>query len=474
MASGDYSTAFGESSNASGDYSTAMGNFATAFGYNSTAMGYASVASGNYSTVMGYFTIASGFNSTTMGFNSKATGIYSTAMGQNTVASGGASTAMGGGSIASGDLSTAMGGNSIASGIASTAMGVNTLSKPYASLVIGQLNDTTAISPSSWNLLDPVFIIGNGIVDGPRSNAMTVLKNGNTGLGTISPQRLLHISGGAGGGIYHNLADMIIEDDDNAYIQFSSPTAKEFGLLSGNAVSSIRSALIFRADSSVFIRSGGNMDRLVINKTGNIGIGTTTPQKKLHVSNGSSGGNPTSVAAVVVEDNASVAINMLTPDGNSSAIYFGNATSAVHGGIVYNSPAPFGLAFRTNGNSTKMVITNAGEVGIGTNTPGALLEVNGNTILGTNGTVLTSVIKVTVTKDVAPVSANSSGTESFSVTNAVTGSTVYVSPASSLSDGLIIGYARVSAAGTVEVKFVNTTAGTINPPSMDFYITVIK
>jgi trimeric autotransporter adhesin len=51
---------------------------------------------------------------------------------------------------------------------------------------------------------------------------------------------------------------------------------------------------------------------------------------------------------------------------------------------------------------------------------------------------------------------------------------VYVSPASSLSDGLLIAYARVSTAGTVEVKFTNTTGAIIDPATMNFFITVIR
>jgi hypothetical protein len=49
-----------------------------------------------------------------------------------------------------------------------------------------------------------------------------------------------------------------------------------------------------------------------------------------------------------------------------------------------------------------------------------------------------------------------------------------VSPASALDDGLMIAYARVSAANTVEVKFINTTGSAIDPAAMDYYITVIR
>ncbi|MEP6793718.1 MAG: hypothetical protein ABJB16_05280 [Saprospiraceae bacterium] len=257
---GDISFATGFNTKAYGDYSTAMGASSIASGYNSTALGGGPIASGYNSTALGENSTASGSASTAMGFHTSATGAYSTAMGNYTTASGGNSTAIG-------DFTTA-------SGNASTAMGYVTLSKPYASLVIGRYNDTTSISSTSWNPSDAVFIIGNGSADNIRSNAMTVIKNGNTGIGTISPQRLLHVSGGAGGELYQNEAEMIIEDNSSTYLQFSSPTLSPSGIYSGNAVTSTRSALIFNPDSSVVLRSGGNTNRLIINKAGNIGIGT--------------------------------------------------------------------------------------------------------------------------------------------------------------------------------------------------------
>ena len=82
--------------------------------------------------------------------------------------------------------------------------------------------------------------------------------------------------------------------------------------------------------------------------------------------------------------------------------------------------------------------------------------------------------KVTVTSDVASVAANTSVAHTFTVTGAVTTASVIVSPQNALADGLIMSYARVSAAGTVEVKFRNETGTAIDPASMNWYITVIE
>ncbi len=175
---GTFSFATGYDSKASGPYSTAMG-YGTASGILSTAMGDFTTASGDYSTAMGEITTASGDYSTAIGTNTNASGIYSTAMGYGTTASG--------------SVSTAMGNSTTASGFNSTSMGFNTKAKPYASLVIGRYNDTTSISSSIWDPLDPVFIIGKGSANNARSNAMTILKNGKTGINTPNPQAMLHV-----------------------------------------------------------------------------------------------------------------------------------------------------------------------------------------------------------------------------------------------------------------------------------------
>ena len=186
MAIGSVSTAMGRGPNASGFVSTAMGNFTTASGLLSNAMGDFTTASGSRSTAMGTLTTASDEASTALGERTTASGRASTAMGWSTTASNSASTAMGYFTTASGFASTAMGSNATASGRASTAMGESTRAQAYASLVLGRWN-VIAGSTSSWVGTEPVLVVGNGEGDSLRSNAFTLLKNGNlTIAGTYS------------------------------------------------------------------------------------------------------------------------------------------------------------------------------------------------------------------------------------------------------------------------------------------------
>ena len=136
----------------------------------------------------------------------------------------------------------------------------------------------------------------------------------------------------------------------------------------------------------------------------NLGIGTTNPLTRLHVFNGASG-NVTPFTPLVVESNSATYINLLSPDAQESGLLFGKTNDAASGGIVYNNGNTLnGLQFRTNGNLTKMVISNAGNVSIGGGNYNALasLEVfRGTAPYGTamfRGTQYTSLFNTDVTE----------------------------------------------------------------------------
>lgn len=124
--------------------------------------------------------------------------------------------------------------------------------------------------------------------------------------------------------------------------------------------------------------------------------------------------------------------------------------------------------------SNAMVVIKTGNVGIGTNVPAARLDVNANFKLGANGTTLNDIIKSTETYDIPSLAPGAVDIQTFAVTNATLGSVVSMSPFSSLPDGITISYARVSAAGVVEVKVVNAGTVTQNPASMSFFLALIR
>jgi hypothetical protein len=151
IATADYSTAFGFSSTASGSNSFAAGENAiasgisavsigdntTASGENGVAIGYFTTASSTYSTAIGREVIASGFGATAFGMNNTSSGTGSMAWGQNTLASNTFATAFGRATTASGSFSTAFGENSVASDNFATAFGQSSDALGFASTAFG-------------------------------------------------------------------------------------------------------------------------------------------------------------------------------------------------------------------------------------------------------------------------------------------------------------------------------------------------
>ena len=158
--------------------------------YSSAMLGIGTTTPGATLTVIGTAAIGS---------NNTASNTNAIAMGNGTTASGTYSTAMGTATVASNYGSTAMGQLTTASGQMSTAIGVSTTAPAYDELVVGQWNVTGGETPGSWVTTDPLFVIGNGTGSGAKSNAMTVLKNGNVGIGTTTPLSILDVGSAASG-----------------------------------------------------------------------------------------------------------------------------------------------------------------------------------------------------------------------------------------------------------------------------------
>ncbi|MBR9758163.1 MAG: hypothetical protein GYB39_08755 [Algicola sp.] len=212
VAFGENSTAMGFEAEATGLGSISIGNSTVAYGFNSTAMGDTTVASGNNSFASGISTEASGYRSTAMGYSTMASGDSSTALGYETIASGYRSTALGYGTEAIGGTSTALGSHTIATGL--------------GSLVAGKYN--IAYSSS-------LFQIGNGLDDDNRSNAFTVLQNGNVGITVINPRSKLHITGGTDASYTNTSGYMVLGDvtGDNIVMDSNEILARNNGAASG-------------------------------------------------------------------------------------------------------------------------------------------------------------------------------------------------------------------------------------------------
>ena len=190
-----------------GSSTTAKGNHSAAFGGSSKAMGNHSVSLGSGSEAIGKASLASGANT-------KAIGDYSVALGDKVQSMGANSFAAGLSSISFGNSSVAFGESTHADGEASVALGVGTFAKAYSGVAFGTYNniqDNAVGTKAGATPVDRIFQIGNGTSEVALSNVVTVLRNGNVGIGnnSINPTHILDVggrmkvrSGGGTAGIY--------------------------------------------------------------------------------------------------------------------------------------------------------------------------------------------------------------------------------------------------------------------------------
>lgn len=183
----------------------------------------------------------------------------------------------------------------------------------------------------STNAQDVQFITNN-VVNG------VFTKTGSWGFGTTLPSAKLHVNSAA---------------NENPFrVQVAGSTK-----------------LIVRNDGGLSVGSLGAAPASGLFVTGSAGIGVNNPAAKLHVRVGSSGATPFAGAAIIAENSTHSYISLLSPSTAESGIIFGNNTNAVSGGIFYNNPfspgAQNGLQFRTNGNITRMVLTDEGMLNVG-------------------------------------------------------------------------------------------------------------
>ena len=203
--------------------------------------------------------------------------------------------------------------------------------------------------------------------------------SGSVGIGTTSPAQILQINstGSGGGALLSNTASAA---GTYSPIQFKfdvGPTA-EIRANKPNAGtgygSQINTDLSFRVwDSAV---TGNWSDALYIKSNGNVGIGTTNPSTRFHISAGDSsfalfGPNTTWGGSLAVGSGAA----FVSPIAARAQVLSSNGNLHLDAGTGQNVY----IAWITQSNT--IINGQSGNVGIGTTSPGSgyKLDVNGNT-----------------------------------------------------------------------------------------------
>jgi hypothetical protein len=294
----------------------------------------------------------------------------------------------------------------------------------------------------------------------PSLDVMSLLHNGNVGIGTTNPSSKLVVADGMDGSTSQTALEFIPQDNNNRNIIFSYDRS-----------SSTYKKIDFSASDFQFT-ADGQYPRMVIENGGNVGIGTTSPNALLHVSHAtaptfrlsrtgtgqiwqqsidssgrllineaaSEGG--TQYTRLAIDDDGDVGIGITSP---SSRLHISSArttervitestnTSAYVGYRATNGSGYWEmqvdgsnqeLRFLDDG-SERMRIDSSGNVGIGTNSPARNLHIHeGDSTLSyiqitnnTTGTSGSDGVSFGITSDEVAIWNNRENTDSTISTN---------------------------------------------------------
>jgi len=154
------------------------------------------------------------------------------------------------------------------------------------------------------------------------------------GIGTTSPSSTLHLR------------------DTTAQIKINSDNGQSAYLTFGDANDTTRGGLEYTSTDDLKFQTNNMVDQMVINSSGNVGIGTNSPSKKLEVAG-----------------------NIGTSNG-SGTIYnqFANAGNDV----IWENRQNGNIIIRSNNSTERLRINTSGSVGIGTSSPSEKLTVDGD------------------------------------------------------------------------------------------------
>ena len=279
LGSGNYVTgpsamALGVNNRASGNTALAAGNSTTASGDYATSLGYGTKATGNYATALGYSTVAAGFYSLAGGQYSTANGNRSVALGTSSEADGDSSVALGIGSIASQAAALAAGYHSQSTGNSSVSLGYYANAGGDYSFAVG--NSAAAYGVNSAALGYSAIANHNGSFVWSDASSLTYFSSSNTnqfliratggvGINTTTPASALHVASKA--------------SDCEISIQSGDAGGRRWTLQSSGTNSTASLNTSFQIIDRTAVAS-----RMLIDTSGNVGIGTTSPSYRLHVS----------------------------------------------------------------------------------------------------------------------------------------------------------------------------------------------
>lgn len=314
-------------------------------------------------------------------------------------------------------------------------------------LGIGTAAPTTALNVGGGTAATTLYVYGN--VSGSENSWARMIDQSGTSIGfgaAVGGTQTLHLEGGSGASYFNGGGGVGIGVTGPAEPLDVETTSTNISVKVGNAQGAMTlsggdgsNAYINVPSWGLGLQTGGTT-RLLIASGGNVAIGNTSPQNTLDVNGGISsyGGGASSRAAPAV----SMFYNTSAGYGEITSLYQGSTWEP--------------LAFQSNGaewfnaSSTQtMTLTNGGSLGIGSTSPQAALDIQGQLSFSGNSGQSGSVNRIATSSNTGWMTLNS---PTAIYLNNLSGANNYLNGGGTTYTGTIVG-------GTIEVNNVEQAYG---------------
>jgi len=255
----------------------------------------------------------------------------------------------------------------------------------------GQVTNLTTGNTVGYISVDPSDSVANSLfsvyVDG--SQYLTVDSTGNVGIGITTPARLLELETTTANESYLRISGTSgnVADTNFAGIEFynldssaAGPNVASFIEARAQTSTGAGGELVFATLPSTASEGARAIERLRIDASGNVGIGTTSPQQVLQISQGANDTATTlrieNTDTTIDADQTANAIEFYTNDASTG----GTGVTGKISHVAVNAGSTYALTFSSYDGSSlseAMRIDEEGNVGIGTTSPVAALDVVG-------------------------------------------------------------------------------------------------
>lgn len=253
----------------------------------------------------------------------------------------------------------------------------------------------------TWNGVDSKLLQDQG--------TMFITDAGLVGIGIAAPDSLLHSHIGTSGAIAAITGtNLTLESNTNQYLSFLTPTANFAAVVFGNETDNDFAGIYYDTTNGFQFRNAGNLTRVCIEEDGDVGIGVTSPEARLHVQLADAGAaSIVGGVTLAIESNTNNFIHFLQPNANGGGILFGDPDLNVAGAFSYGANDSY--TWSTVTNAIKMTLDSTGHLRIGDATaPTAGLDVQGShankrtTVADADYTILADDYLIALTSITAP------------------------------------------------------------------------